>query len=113
MEQHLVHRQQTQLVGPVRLQIEARLSQPLQRQVYGHGWHHLLSWALKVSNDESTSAIIGLFVLYVLIGVFVMFARTGSPQLPNTGFWGDVWDHHRSFNVPLPHSFSSPDSPAR
>ena len=35
-------------------------------------------------------ALLGIFILYVMIGVFVTMGRTGSPQFPNANFWGEV-----------------------
>ena len=37
-------------------------------------------------------SVMGVFTLYVVIGVFVTFGRTGSPQFPNSGFWSEVWE---------------------
>lgn len=37
-------------------------------------------------------SVMGLFTLYVVIGVFVTTGRTGSPQFPNSGFWSEVWE---------------------
>ena len=35
-------------------------------------------------------ALLGIFILYIVIGTFVTLGRTGSPQLPNANFWSEV-----------------------